>query len=194
MQLVTALAIVAGAAGPQEAEDADPNGSYVQINAGVALENFDLDEAESIAGVDIDVDDSFAVGARFGNRFSENAAAEVVFDYLDQFDFETGGADFAEADAWALSANFKLYPLPGTVEPYGQVGVGLLSAEIEDTLGAGVSEDEEDFAFRFGGGLDVQLSESLFLNLDALYVLPTDELDEFEYFTLTGGIGVYLQR
>lgn len=73
-----------------------------------------------------------------------------------------------------------------------QIGAGILSAEIEDTVGAGLSEDESDLVLRAGGGLDLSLGESLYLNVDVAYDLGSGDLEELDYLTVTAGLGVRL--
>jgi opacity protein-like surface antigen len=191
--MLFAVCLVSVAAPFRQVPDGSPRqSSYLQLNAGLAIENFDLDEVEDATGSDIDVDESFIISGRFGRRFSEKAAGEIVFDWVDGFDLETGGTEFGTLDGWSISGNLKLYPYSGDVEPYAQLGLGVLSGEFKDTVGAGISEEESDLALRGGGGIDISLSPTVFFNLDAVYTLATGDLDEFDFFTVTAGVGFRL--
>ena len=68
------------------------------------------------------------------------------------------------------------------------LGLGAMVVEVDDSVGAGVSTDETDFAARFGGGIEAYLTETIALTFDASYVVPTDDLDDFNYVSLGWGL------
>jgi opacity protein-like surface antigen len=193
MSMLLAVSLACVAVAPiRQAQDPTPRLSYVQLNAGLAFDDFDLDEVEDAIGTDVDVDESLVISARVGRRLSDNVAGEIVFDWLDQFDLEAFGSEFGELSAWSIAGNMKLYPHARDVEPYLQFGLGVLSGEFEDTVGAGVSEEESDLFLRGGAGLDVAVGSNLFVNLDAVYTLATGDLDEFDFLAVTAGVGIRL--
>ena len=60
--------------------------------------------------------------------------------------------------------------------------------EVKDELGLGVSEMGEDFAARFGGGVDVYLNRNLVFALDTSYVLPTGDVDGLDHVAFSLGL------
>ena len=57
----------------------------------------------------------------------------------------------------------------------------------KDSLGLGLSASDEDFAARFGGGIDFYVTEKIGVSLDGSYVLPTGDLKDFDYFSIAWG-------
>ena len=50
------------------------------------------------------------------------------------------------------------------------------------------SQRETEFAFRVAGGFDFYLTPHVLLNLDAAYLGADDELSDFSFATLGGGV------
>ena len=63
-----------------------------------------------------------------------------------------------------------------------------MQVEAKDTLGVGLSIEEEDFAARFGGGVDFYLDPNFVLALDTSYVLPTGDADGLDQVTFSVGL------
>lgn len=188
MILLVACAILLNISPGSAQSDYGRTGFFVGAGGGIALENFDLDEAETVSGVSIDVSNSAAINGRIGYRLHPYIAAEVLFEYYPEFELEAVGTTFAEADGFTFMLNAKGYPLDGQFQPYIVVGIGILDAELEDTLGAGLSEDETDFTARFGGGIDIYMTRSILINGEIAYYLPSGDLDEFDFLTIMAGI------
>ena len=187
LPVLAALVFSLGSAVYAQDVDYARRGAYFGAGAFLAFENFD----DEIPGVPVDADDSWGLNARVGYRLHPHFAAELQYEWYDDFDIEVFGIKAAELDGWSLGVNGKGYLLTGRFQPYVLVGGGLLDVEIEDTLGLGLSEDEEAFMWRFGVGLDSYLvgePGNMVLSIEAAYVLPTSDLDDFEFWTL--GIGL----
>jgi hypothetical protein len=58
---------------------------------------------------------------------------------------------------------------------------------LDDKLGFDVSFEDEAFAARFGTGIDIYLSERVLMNIDADYVMPTSDIEAFDYVGLRWG-------
>ncbi len=52
-----------------------------------------------------------------------------------------------------------------------------MHVDAKDKLSLGLRAKGEDFAARFGGGVDLYLNRNFVVALDADYVLPTGDLD-----------------
>jgi outer membrane protein W len=80
-----------------------------------------------------------------------------------------------------------LYPFKGALQPFLLVGVGLTHAEFDDKLGLGLSVEDEAFAARFGVGVDIYITERVLMNIDADYVMPTGNVEDFDYVGVRWG-------
>ena len=161
------------------------SGAYVGAGGFGAFENFD-------GTGPLDVDDSWGLNARVGYRFHPRFAAEIQYEWYDDFEIDVLGFTVAEVDGWSLTANGKAYLLTGRIQPYALLGGGYLEGEL-DTSGLGISADDNAFMWRFGGGFDIyavggQGQEHIVLSLEATYLLPIAELDDLEFWTI--GVGL----
>lgn len=172
-----ALTTAASRLPAQEAEDFGRPGGYIGGGFTWAFENFDFDQVSALTGTDVSASGSPGFDVRGGYRFNEYVALEGDFQYYANFDIEAAGVDVLSANAFSFFANVKGYPLAGRVQPYGLFGIGVLRAAIEDDFGLGVSESDAAFALRFGGGLDVYVTEHVLLNLDVGYLLTPSDMN-----------------
>ena len=108
-------------------------------------------------------------------------------------DVDVGGlGTIAEYQTLSVVGNVKLYPMPTFqwFDPYLVGGFGVIWADLDDETGTGIFDDDEsDPVLRGGVGFDSNLTERIFLNVEAAYWIPTDDLEDFEYYTVQGGVG-----
>ena len=123
-----------------------------------------------------------------GGRVHPRIATEMSFERYTKADLDVLGQSALEIDGWSLTANAKGYALTGRIQPYGLLGLGTLYLNVEDQLGLGLSDDQAAFALRFGGGIDAYVTRSIVLNVEASYLLPTGDLDDFPLVPLSGSI------
>jgi len=171
------------------AQDWSRNGAYLGVGVlGGAYTRLD-DETEDALGVDVDTEVAAGFELTGGYRLHPNLALEGEFELLSDADIDVGAlGDVAEIDTWTLTANAKAFALTGRVQPYALLGLGLQHAELEDSVGLGVSEDESDFAARFGAGIDGYLTRNIVLYGGVDYVLPTDDLEDLDTVSFGGGL------
>ena len=183
------------------APDFDQTGVYVAVGGSVGITTQIEDELEdefkkiegdlplglSCCGVDQDKINGYKI--RVGWRYHAAAAIEAEFERGTPTDLSLEGVDVIESDSWTAMINFKFFPIGGRFQPYALFGAGALRVKWEDEQGVGISGEDNDAAMRFGGGLDVYIAESLFLFLDANYVLPTGDVRNFDYVSLGAGLG-----
>lgn len=131
---------------------------------------------------DLDTDPGYGLDLTVGARINRYLAAEVGYEGI--FNWNIRGED---ASTYALMASVKGYfPLGGlgpirSIQPFALAGLGTVIALTGN-------EHVARFTYRFGGGVDVFLTESLYLSLTARY---TGNLDNFGYTNLVYGIGYH---
>jgi hypothetical protein len=157
-----------------EAEDTDANaflGAWVGVGGAFALENFEHRGS---------YEDSGTLSFRAGYRGLPNVAVELLGEVLPQF--EANGAADGDLDGYIVTANGKLYLPLGRVEPWAMAGVGFLSIDPKH------SKSHESIAFRFSSGFDVALTRHVSIYLEAAYVLPTGDVEDYAYSTYGAGV------
>lgn len=149
-----------------------------------AWENFDTDDLESAFG-DVSIDDSWGLNLFVGYRFIKYLSFEGNFNWYDSFQIDTNFGEF-DLEIWTLMLDAKvMLPLfENKLVPYLRLGGGYMYTELED-------EDEDDFAWNFGGGFDFFITKNVSLGLDLKYVLGTGDLDEIEYYVGSMIIGFH---
>lgn len=185
--LLVATALLPGVGAAQDTTWGQP-GFYVGLSGNAAFPTGIEQELEDLSGVSVDVDPSLGLHARAGYRFHPHFAAEAHYEWISGFDVSVSGFDVLEVEGHAVTADVKGYLLTGRFQPFAVVGLGTLTGEVSDAVGAGFSTDETDFAARIGAGIDAYLTENLALTLDGSYVMPTGDLEDFNYFSLGWGL------
>jgi opacity protein-like surface antigen len=173
LALCSIFFVTAGAADAR----AEIRGPFVGGGVNGSFEEFD-------AGI-VDFDDAVGLGFRGGFRFDEWVAAEFQYEWSGTFD---GDLLSAELDLYYFGVNAKIYPMQTWIQPYALVGVGVLYGYLDTNFG---DADETAAAFRFGAGVEIPVLDQLRVTLEAGYVLPTGDLEDFEYATLGAGVVWY---
>jgi hypothetical protein len=164
--------------------------------------------------VPVQADASLGVHARAGYRFHPRFAAEAHLEYLsgseifaETFRWQT---DFAKLSALTVTADVKAYLSTGMVQPFAIIGAGWMKTYGKDTRidplktfkttegdrflpkAAKLDLDDSGFVGRFGGGLDVYVTQHVSLGASASYVLPFgDSWDsdfDYNYISIDWGI------
>ena len=154
------------------------------------------DELSPLDSLDIDVKSSFGVHGLGGYRFHPHFAAEFEADWNSPFDidFAYGTARVAKAEVMPLvfTVNIKGYLFKSRFQPYAVVGVGVMTAQIKvkDVADFDVSGSDwyTGFAARFGGGVDLYVTEHFVLNTEVRYVLPTGDVEGLDMISLGWGL------
>ena len=153
------------------------SGLSIGLGWALGIENFGDDAGASGSAPGLD----FRVGYRTGRWI----AVEMDFQYYEGFDADALREDNDPFGAWALSGNFKGYPLSGRFQPYGIGGIGAVDFELD--------ESKREFLGRLGGGLDFHLLHNVVLNLEAVYNWPleiqdsSDGLEDLQFISLVAG-------
>jgi opacity protein-like surface antigen len=154
------------------------NGAYIGLGGNYAIEMFD-DNSPTGARTD----NSGGIHAKAGYRFSPRAAAELRYEWFNEFDLDPG-----HIDAWLISINAKGYILTGRWQPYGLVGLGFLHADGSAGNFAGAAHPSNGFAMRFGGGMDAYITEHIVVGPEFAYVLPTGSANDLDMLTVSLGL------
>jgi opacity protein-like surface antigen len=126
------------------------------------------------------------ISGKAGYRFHRLLAAELAFDFFDNFGGfdDSRGSKQIDAHAWAITANGKIYPesLTGRFQPYGLLGVGVMRVDQS-------SEDARtEVVGRLGAGMDLHLNEKVRLYFEAALLYPGGSLIDFRSVPLTLGV------
>ncbi len=194
------------------------NGLYLGLSGSVGLA-FGLDNhvrvdrfvAQPNAQLEHDLEVGAGVGlhARAGYRFHPRLAAEIQYEWISEWTIDgrdttrtepRATAEVARAEAWATTANLKLYLGTGIVQPYVVGGVGVMRFQGDSRSPRRVANNrpffelntdgvrEYGFASRWGGGVDIYFNDDLSLVLGTTYVLPEGEIDPYDYLSFEWGL------
>ena len=157
----------------------DRPGLFVGAQGTFAMENFD--DAQIDTDSSGDVKDTGGFNVRVGKRYSPRFAMELEYEWYEDF-----GKGRVDVEGWMLGVNAKVYMATGRFQPFFLAGGGLLV--LESDLPGAPSDDAEDFAFRFGVGAEMYITDQLALTTDVTYVAPAGGQDERQFGTFSGGI------
>jgi len=194
-----ALAAAAASAQPAQQPDAPPpaadyerSGAYLGI-AGSYVIPLSEGALEDSFGPPVDVDPGIGLVLRAGWRFSPLLAAELDYEWLDEFDLQTTGVDDGVQQGHVLVASAKLYPFTGLLvaryQPYAIAGIGVQWTEVRTQNPGDPSFDRARFAARMGIGSEVYLDEHWLLAVEGNYTRSTGSLSDFDSVSVVFGGG-----
>jgi Outer membrane protein beta-barrel domain len=167
-------------------------GPYVGLGAAGGLSDF--------GGALRGTGDSVGFNFRAGYRFNDYIAIEGLYEYMDEFGKTVRGPLDTKATTHLTTNGFSLMdklllPIPGMtqLQPYLSGGIGFLNVDGTQTFtspGLRVKSDTSriGFAGRVDGGIDYFVTPTLSTFLDAGYVIPTDEVDNLHYISVSAGL------
>lgn len=199
---MASLLVFAAGALPASADEYSEPGGYLILGGLNAFEHF-----PEVTGVS-NLQNSMGFQIRAGARILEFLAAEVEGDFISGFDFDVtdaGGAGRLVLEGGNITVNVKGYWPLGPLQPYGMIGIGGMWASIATRYDTGYTctpgywswwcsstrtrlADGGSFVAKFGGGADFWLTDDWALTIDAVYTMPTGELEDFAYTTLGWGV------
>jgi opacity protein-like surface antigen len=182
------LAFIACMAAPAVAmaqADYARDGAYLGLAGSVGIYTEAEDDLEDFFG-DADIDPAVGLNVRAGYRMHPHFALEGEFEWLSEADIEVGGQDVATVQSFTGTVNGKGYLLKGRVQPFALIGLGGMGVRVE---GGGGSDAEGGFAARFGGGVDIYITENFLAAIDASYMLPTGNADGADFVSIGWGFG-----
>lgn len=125
---------------------------------------------------------NLGLGAKFQYNVIDPLRLEARFDYFfpnDNLGIKTNYWDFMIDAHW-------IFPVGRMVNLYPLAGLGVLGAKVRaDVMGVGARKNTgSTFAFNLGGGADLFLSDTIFLNAQLRYMV-----NDGGYFMPSVGIG-----
>ncbi len=153
----------------------------------------DLEAVFADVGLSVSVkaEETVGIDLRAGYRIHRHIAAEVQFQWFSGNDIKFEGVKALELETWTITGNLKGYLLTermdalleGRVQPFLLAGVGLMHFDVKDKagLGFGFSDDGEDLAARFGGGVDFYVTPSIGIYVDVAYLLTTGDVEGLDH-------------
>lgn len=199
------------------AADFDRPGLYVGLS-GVyqhnvfenRIENLLDDELEAVlppgTSVGLSIEDSGGLSALVGYRLASFFAAELQYEWVDEYDFEAGGTSIYGITSHTLTGNAKLILPTWRIQPYLVIGVGFSSSEVDrSALGTSLNNipgsdidiengKQTDLAARAGLGFDLYVTEHIVINAQGQAVLTTLEkpdlgdIDDLNYVGFSAGL------
>jgi opacity protein-like surface antigen len=171
------LVLVLCAATPAFAQDFAREGFSAGAGLSFASEEFDDDG--------FDFDDTWGASLAGGYRFHPNFALDGRLEFTGDFEGDAGPVD-VDVNIWTLTANAQFFLLTGQFQPYLIGGLGYGEAEVDvDTPFGGGDDDEDGLIWRLGAGIDAYASRNVVLGFEAAYNFGTNDLDDFDYWTVT---------
>jgi opacity protein-like surface antigen len=202
--IVFSTILVFAGADPALAQDDDfaRDGIYLSVNmAGAWYRDVRDDLKEEIGGIPppkpfptdgVTVEEPFGLGARVGYRFHPHFAAEAHLQWFAnaavRFTSEDSTVMAFKFDNLAYSGNVKVYLLTGRIQPFLLAGAGFMHFSADDKVGLGIKTSGEDFAARFGTGIDLYITPSIAGFAEGAYVLTTGELDGLDHVVWSVGL------
>jgi outer membrane protein X len=119
---------------------------------------------------------NIGIGAKFQYNVLTPLRLEGSFTYFLKKDY---------VSMWDLSVNGHwLFPVGDNITVYPLAGLGLLGSSVD--LGwSGLGSSTSDVAFNLGGGVDLNLTDALFLNAELKYKIS----DYWDRLMLSVGVG-----
>ncbi len=172
---IAALAVLAGTvlATSAAAQDFSRSGPYLAAGSLVAIETFDVGDFETGGGLDV----------RLGYRLTPHLSFDLLYQYA-AMNGSVSGMD-VDVSTWLFAMGPKLHLLTGRIQPYLAAGIGIQHMRFE--LPNGRVEDDDSLA-RVAGGIDLYVNEHWVVDAEFGYVLPLEELEDFDLVTFTLGL------
>lgn len=132
---------------------------------------------DDIDGADVDISTAFTPELDFTYFFTENIAAELILGTA-KHNVEVEDADVDLGHVWLLppTLNLQYHFTGGKITPYLGAGINytfFYGADEGETEGM---DYENSFGFSFQGGLDYDLNDKWFLNLDIKKILLSTDV------------------
>jgi opacity protein-like surface antigen len=161
---------------------------YVGLGGSYQLINFDYDDV-----VDWETN-TWGINAKFGYSLTPAVSFQFDVDWIADVegvlksDRSLGGEVEVQTAIFSLKGYF---PTSKPVKPFIIAGAGFLHYDVDlndrtQALGE-IDDDETDFCFKIGGGLDVFINESVSIGLEGNYTGGVDKVKAVEYFSFILG-------
>jgi len=169
-----------GDGGDADATGYDRDGWYVGAGGGYALELFDGGDSG----------DSGFAQLRAGYHFLRFGSIETQLEYTPKFKGKSGQFNGVDTATYAVWANFKGYPTApwtGRFQPFAMVGIAWMWERLTGSALNG-SDEHGGFASRFGGGIDLYITDNIMLTAEGAYLLPAGHISQLNQVQIGGAL------
>jgi outer membrane protein W len=172
------LLVVLGVAGL--ASTAFGEGSYVALKAGIysPSETFDVSNINVETTFDGNTDTGVDAEIAFGHYFLRTVVLELGAGYFKSkgtFDTETTESNDFEFNVIPIILSGKFMIPIGSVSPYGEVGIGAYFTSLDVSNNANSFSGTATFGIHAGAGINVPVSNTVFLGLEGRYIWAEPE-------------------
>ncbi len=173
------------------------------------VEDLLQDEAGPVP-ISVSIEDSGGLGALVGYRVASFFAAELQYEWVDEYDIKAGVGPLSKASIYSitghtLTGNTKFIIPFWRIQPYLVVGVGFSTWDVDRGPRAAAIElldpdidikngKQTDLAARAGLGLDLYVTENIVINAQGQAVLSTlkkpdlGDIDDLNYVGFSAGL------
>lgn len=120
---------------------------------------------------------------RGGFRAIEHFAVELEYEYFGHL-LTRDGSPRAKVELNAFTVNTKIPFFSGQLQPFIHYGLGAIFVSSDLEL-----SNPSDFAMRFGGGLDIYLTDHIILNTTIDYLRGFGDVDDYRWLSISAGVG-----
>ena len=153
-----------------------------------SFEAFQDEIEDLVPGIDVNVDDSWALRGGIGYRVNPRLAFEAQGEWYEEYNIDLLGIEAAKFQAWSVALIGKVYLLTNRFQPYALAGGGYLDIDLSDKLGLGLSENSPGTMARWGGGMDFYATNHLVINMEGSYMLPLGGVEDLDNWTFGMGL------
>jgi opacity protein-like surface antigen len=166
-------------AAPFSSAESQKNSSYTVLKGGVysPSDTYDLDNFNGGSTSHFDTKTGFNGELAFGHYFLPIFGIELGAGY-----FESKGSPAAEPGSTKLKvvpilASAKVFLPLGSIEPYGEAGIGayFTKLEVSGNLGSFSGSSKVTYGVHAGVGLNINLTDSVFLGAEGRYIRAKPE-------------------
>jgi hypothetical protein len=125
---------------------------------------------------------------------------DIGFEWNTGFDGSLMGTD-TDLETYLTTIGLKVYALTGRIQPFLHPSIGVMvlkaDSDIPDPddpddprITGGLPDNNTTPALRAGGGVDIYVTENLFVSVSAYYVLPLDgDVKGAQYVPVSAAVG-----
>jgi opacity protein-like surface antigen len=135
------------------------------------------------------IQDEFFVGFKYSYNYTPRIGAELGLALIPGASVEASDlGELFEMDVRLFHGNIVFHLVDGPFVPFVTAGIGFASFS-SDVIDDEQFIDETDFAFNFGGGIKVFLTDTLLLRVDVRdYITTPEDLETLNLIEFSGGI------
>lgn len=150
-------------------------GTYVALKAGIYSPSASFDVSNINVETTFDGDSETGVDAEiaFGHYFLPTVVLELGAGYLrakGSFNTEDSATNDLEFNVIPVILSGKFMIPVGSVSPYGEVGIGAYFSSLDVSNNGNSFSGTSTFGIHAGAGIDVPVSDKVFLGLEGRYI------------------------